>query len=265
MVHARRLVRRWRHRNLRWNIELRLRQHRTAAVGAGAIAAAMVGGKIRNGRTLLRRHGAPEALHSVKQLAALALQAEGERDTGVLLGLEGTAARIYFEGFACLLKGRVVGAFDFTARNRRPPRDRVNALLSFVYAMLAKDATVACLAAGLDPHVGLYHRPRFGRPSLALDLAEEFQPLVGDSVVMTVINNGEVDAGDFAERAGAVALRPAARRKFIATYERRMATELKHPVFGYRATYRRTLEIQARLLAATLLGDIPAYRPLITR
>lgn len=247
------------------SIELRLRQHRAATVGAGAIAAAMVAGKIRNGRTLLRRHGGPDALHAVEQLAGIAAQADVESDTGVLLGLEGTAARIYFEAFARLLKGPVVGAFDFTARNRRPPRDRVNALLSFAYAMLVKDATVACLAAGLDPHVGLYHRPRFGRPSMALDLVEEFRPLVGDSVVMTAINNGEIDAGDFVERAGAVALRPAARRKFIATYERRMTTELRHPVFGYRATYRRTLEIQARLLAATLLGDIPAYRPLTTR
>lgn len=247
------------------SIELRLRQHRAAAVGAGAIAAAMVAGKIRNARTLLRRHGGPETLRPVEQLAGVAAQAESEPDTAALLGLEGTAARIYFESFARLLKGPAAGAFDFTARNRRPPRDRVNALLSFAYAMLVKDATVACLAAGLDPHVGLYHRPRFGRPSLALDLAEEFRPLVGDSVVMTAINNGEVDAGDFVERAGAVALRPAGRRKFIGTYERRMATELKHPVFGYRATYRRTLEIQARLLAATLLGDIPAYRPLTTR
>jgi CRISP-associated protein Cas1 len=247
------------------SIELRLRQHRAAAVGAGAIAGAIVAGKIRNGRTLLRRHGGPQAVRSVEQLAGIAAQAEVELDTGVLLGLEGTAARIYFEGFARLLKGPTAGEFDFTARNRRPPRDRVNALLSFAYAMLVKDATVACIAAGLDPHVGLYHRPRFGRPSLALDLVEEFRPLVGDSVVMTAINNGEVDADDFVERAGAVALRPAGRRKFIVTYERRMTTELKHPVFGYRATYRRTLEIQARLLAATLLGDIPAYRPLTTR
>jgi CRISPR-associated protein Cas1 len=100
---------------------------------------------------------------------------------------------------------------------------------------------------------------------LALDLAEEFRPLVGDSTVLTAINNGEIGADDFVERAGAVSLTSQGRKRFIQTYERRMRTELKHPTFGYRASYRRTLEIQARLLAANLAGDSPQYRPLTTR
>jgi CRISPR-associated protein Cas1 len=248
------------------NVQVRIRQHRASALGAPELAAAFVAGKIRNCRTLIRRHAGPSASSSLGQLAALARQANRERSLESLLGIEGTAARIYFAAFGKLLAERgPAGGFDFAGRNRRPPRDPVNAMLSLVYALLVKDALVAVLAAGLEPYLGLYHRPGFGRPALALDLAEEFRPLVGDSTVLTAINNGEVTGGDFVSRAGAVALTAKGRRKLIRTYERRMSTELRHPLFEYRATYRRTLEIQARLLAAVLVGDIPEYRPLTTR
>lgn len=248
------------------NVELRQRQYRAATTGAGAFATSFVAGKIRNARTLLRRQAKPRPQKSLDQLAALARRAESEQSPSSLLGIEGTAARIYFQHFANLIRrGREMGEFDFTGRNRRPPIDRVNALLSFAYAMLAKDCIVACLAAGLDPYAGLFHKPRFGRPALALDLAEEFRPLVGDSTVLMAINNGEVEPDDFIERAGGIALTASGRRKFIKTYERRMQTELKHPVFGYSASYRRSLEIQARLIAAVLSGDCPEYRPLTTR
>jgi CRISPR-associated protein Cas1 len=248
------------------NVAVRMRQHRAAALGAPELAAAFVAGKIRNSRTLLRRHGGSATARALEQLAALAKAAERERSLESLLGIEGTAARIYFSHFGSLLTGLAGEAsFAFEERNRRPPRDPVNALLSFVYAMLAKDATAALLAVGLDPYVGVYHRPRFGRPAMALDLAEEFRPLVGDSTVMTVINNGEVRPTDFLRRAGAVALTDRGRRNLIAAYERRMATELRHPLFRYPASYRRCLEIQARLLAAVLVGDAPTYRSLTTR
>ena len=248
------------------NVQVRIRQHRASAVGAPELAAAFVSGKIRNSRTLIRRHSGRKAAATVGQLAAIARQAEAERRLDALLGIEGTAARIYFSEFGRLLSRRNhFGDFDFEARNRRPPGDPVNAMLSFVYALLVKDTLVAALAAALEPYLGLYHRPGFGRPALALDLAEEFRPLIGDSVVLTAINNGELDGSDFVSRAGAVALTAAGRRKLIRTYERRMRTELVHPLFKYRATYRRTLEIQARLLAAVLVSDIPTYRPLTTR
>jgi CRISP-associated protein Cas1 len=215
---------------------------------------------------MLRRHGGAASARAVEQLAELAKAADEERRIDSLLGLEGTAARIYFEHFGGLLsRGDELGAFAFDQRNRRPPRDQVNALLSFFYALLVKDTTVAAFAVGLDPYVGFYHRPRFGRAALALDLAEEFRPLIADSTVMMVVNNGELSSKDFRERAGGVALTDGGRRKAIRAYERRMATELRHPTFGYRASYRRTLEIQARLLAAVLVGDIPAYRSLTTR
>lgn len=248
------------------NIELRIRQHRAAAVGAPELASAFVVGKIRNARTLLRRHGGDDANRTVRQLANLATAAAQERNLASLLGIEGTAARLYFARFGALLHpDSAAAAFDFEERNRRPPRDRVNALLSFFYALLVKDTTVAALAAGFDPYLGFYHRPRFGRPALALDLAEEFRPLIADSAVLTAINNGELRGSDFIERAGAVSLTATGRRKSIATYERRMTTKLRHPIFGYTASYRRTLEIQARLLAAVLSGDISSYRPLTTR
>jgi CRISP-associated protein Cas1 len=248
------------------NVAVRMRQHRAAALGSPELAGAFVAGKIRNCRTLLRRHAGNSADRVLLQLADLAKAAEGERSLESLLGIEGTAARLYFSRFGSLLKTLGdSGEFAFEERNRRPPRDPVNALLSFVYALLVKDVTAATLAAGLDPYVGVYHRPGFGRPALALDMAEEFRPLVGDSTVMTAINNGEIVAGDFIKRAGGVSLTDRGRRKTIAAYERRMATELRHPLFRYRASYRRCLEIQARLLAAVLVGDAPAYRPLTTR
>ncbi|HEY5343835.1 MAG TPA: CRISPR-associated endonuclease Cas1 [Solirubrobacteraceae bacterium] len=248
------------------NVAVRIRQHRAAALGSPEFAAAFVAGKPRNARTLLRRHGGEDSSRVLAQLADLAKAAEKERSLDSLLGIEGTAARLYFSRYGSLLRPLDGNRdFAFNERNRRPPRDPVNALLSFVYAMLIKDVTAAALATGLDPYVGVYHRPGFGRPALALDLAEEFRPLVGDSTVMTVINNGEVSATDFVTRAGGVALTDRGRRKVIAAYERRMKTDLRHPLFHYRASYRRCLEIQARLLAAVLVGDVPAYRPLTTR
>lgn len=250
------------------NVELRMRQHRAAMVGAPTIASAFIAGKIRNGRTLLRRHGGDAVKSALAQLTSLSKQAASTNDRAGLLGVEGTAARIYFDCFGGLLRppGKEdLGAFDFTARSRRPPTDRINAVLSFLYSMLTKDTVTALLAAGLDPYVGLLHQPRFGRPALALDLAEEFRALICDSTALMAINNGEVRARDFISRAGAVSLTKRGRKQVIAAYERRMTAELKHPLFGYRASYRRTLEIQARLLAATLLGDVVDYRPLTTR
>ncbi|HLI31567.1 MAG TPA: CRISPR-associated endonuclease Cas1 [Solirubrobacteraceae bacterium] len=246
------------------NVSVRMRQHRAAALGSPHLASAFVSGKIRNCRTLLRRHRGKQAQKVLSQLTKLAKAAEAERSLASLLGIEGTAARLYFSEFGSLLK-RPVGEFVFEERNRRPPRDPVNALLSFFYALLVKDVTAAATAAGLDPYIGVFHRPGFGRPALALDLAEEFRPLLADSTVMMAINNGEITRADFIGRAGAVSLTEKGRRKAIASYERRIASELVHPIFRYKTSYRRALEIQARLLAAALTGDVPAYRPLTTR
>ena len=141
----------------------------------------------------------------------------------------------------------------------------MNALLSFVYALLLKDAVVAVISIGFDPYVGLFHATGYGRPALALDLMEEFRPVVGDSTVLRMINNGEIASGDFVQRLDAAALTDAGRRRVIAAYERRMLETLRHPLFGYNTTCRRALEIQARILAAVLHGELPDYRPLTTR
>ncbi len=180
-----------------------------------------------------------------------------------LLGLEGMAAKTYFQGFFEVLNGR--HDFDINDRNRRPPRDPVNAVLSFVYSLLVKELTVVLQAVGFDPMLGFFHRPRYGRPSLALDVAEEYRPLIGDSVTLMVFNNGEVDHSSFLERMGSVTLTESGRKSVIAAFERRLDQEVTHPIFGYRVSYRRIMEVQARLLARTVTGELPEYVPFCTR
>jgi len=249
------------------NVMLRIRQTTAAARGQLDEARQMVAGKIRNCRVLLRRNGGDEMARVVGQLAGLAQQAEQAADAAELLGLEGVAARLYFGAFPSLItRAADLPGPGFTGlRNRRPPADAVNCLLSFCYGMLTKEVMAACLAVGFDPYVGLFHRPRFGRPALALDLAEEFRPLLADSTVLTLINNREVGAFDFLVRAGAVTLTAQGRRAVIRAWERRMTTQVRHPLFGYTVSYRRAVELQARILAARLIGELPAYEPLVTR
>ena len=131
--------------------------------------------------------------------------------------------------------------------------------------MLTKELTVVAHAIGFDPYIGFFHKPRFGRPALALDLAEEFRPLVADSVVITLINNDEIRASDFVVRSEGVALTDAGKKKVLGAYERRLDVEIIHPVFDYKITYRRVFELQARLLAATLLDEVAEYTPFSTR
>jgi CRISPR-associated protein Cas1 len=155
--------------------------------------------------------------------------------------------------------------FNFESRNRRPPRDPVNALLSFLYAMLVKDLVVTLVGVGFDPYLGFYHQPRYGRPALALDLMEEFRPLVADSVAIGMINNGEIRPIDFIYRAGACALTDSGRKRVLEAYERRLDSFVIHPIFGYAVSYRRVFEVQARLLSRLLQGEIPHYPSFTTR
>lgn len=250
------------------HVELRRRQVARAHSGALDIAGPIVLGKIRNSRTLLRRNAKRDVGGVLDSLKRLSDQAREQTSLGSLLGVEGAAARIYFEALPAMLREdrSLPGEpFHFDGRNRRPPRDPVNCLLSYVYSMLAKDLTVAALTVGFDPYLGFYHRPRFGRPALALDLAEELRPLVGESVVVNLINNGEIRPSHFVVRAGGVALTAEGRKAVLAGYERRLATEVTHPVFGYQITYRRVMEVQARLLGAYLLGEVPEYIAFVTR
>ncbi len=251
----------------RGQVALRRAQYAAADNEAGLrLARTFVETKILNSRTFLRRNHEDARLGVLKELATLAERAAAATSVETLLGLEGNAARIYFENFGALLAApAAVATFDFSVRNRRPPKDPVNALLSFAYSMLAKDMAVAARMVGLDPYSGFLHRPRHGRFSLALDLMEEFRPIVADSVVVTAVNTGVVGGHDFIRRGAGVTLNPEGRRKFLRAWERRMSEQVTHPLFGYRVSYRRILEMQCRLLGRFLLGELAEYPGFKTR
>jgi CRISP-associated protein Cas1 len=237
-----------------------------------ALARKLVAGKIRNQRTMLQRNHLEPSAQSLLTLKQMVDQAERADSLQQLLGIEGNAARVYFGDFAGMIKLERDGGqdasqvrFDFAGRNRRPPRDAVNALLSLGYSLLTKDLTIACYAVGFDPYIGFYHQPRFGRPALALDLMEPFRALIADSAVLTAINTGMVTPRDFVQAGPAVALTPGGRRGFFRAYELKMDTLVTHPIFEYRVSYRRLLEIQARLLARYLEGEIAEYPVFMTR
>jgi len=254
------------------NVFLRRNQFRLAEQEyfARSIARRLVAGKIRNQRTLLQRNHVEPDRQVLTGMKEMAERAEGAGSLGELLGIEGNAARMYFGEFAGMMKvdeeaGTSPLPFEMDGRNRRPPRDPVNAMLSLGYSLLAKDLTVACYAVGFDPYVGFYHQPRFGRPALALDLMEPFRALIVDSAVLTAVNTGMVTARDFVRAGGAVALTPGGRKAFFRAYEMRMDALVTHPLFEYRVSYRRLLEIQSRLLARVVEGEIGEYPVFLTR
>lgn len=254
------------------NVFLRREQFRRAddARFCLRIAQRMVTSKIRNQRTLLQRnHVEPPAL-VLRRLKELAVDAGEALGLPELLGIEGTAAKLFFGEFNGMLKAEepgehVLPRLELEHRTRRPPRDPVNALLSFAYSLLVKDLTIVCHSVGFDPFIGFYHQPRFGRPALALDLMEAFRPLIADSAVITAVNTRMVTPADFIRAGDAVALTPAGRKSLIRAYEQRMDTLVTHPVFGYRVNYRRVLEIQARLLGRVVGGEIDVYPTFETR
>lgn len=275
------------------NVFTRIRQFACAAEPERALPLArlFVYGKIRNQRTLLRRNHIeppPLVLRVLKHAASAALVAPNHAS---LLGIEGAAALGYFRHFGGMIKGpdiqdeipglddppaadataaggppaQALFTFDFKTRNRRPPRDPVNALLSLAYSLLARDCTIAAHAVGFDPYVGFFHQPRFGRPALSLDVMEEFRPLIADSVVLTAINNRMLGPGDFVQAGDAVNLNAAGRKRFLFAYEKRMGDTVTHPIFDYKVSYRRAIELQFRLLARTLTGEVDRYVPFTTR
>jgi CRISP-associated protein Cas1 len=224
----------------------------------------MIRAKVANQRALILRNGSGEAKdRCVSALAAHLKTFDPSESAGVpiapdhLRGWEGQAAAHYFAAFSSMLKTGELPDFDFQLRNRRPPKDPVNALLSFTYALLVKESLVALWSEGLDPWWGLYHRPRHGRPALALDLMEPFRPILADSVVITTINTGMVRPKDFETNANGCAMKPAAKKALLRAWEQRLDQIYTHPEFGYRCSWRTILRIQARLLVRWLRGDIP--------
>jgi CRISPR-associated protein Cas1 len=256
------------------NIFLRRQQFRMADVPEFCLrlARGLTAGKIRNQRVMLQRNHVEPPEGALEQLKNMVEAAERAGSMEELLGVEGNAARIYFENFSGMIKaeegrGEPPGqlTFQFEHRNRRPPRDAVNALLSLAYSVLSKDLTIVCHAVGFDPYLGFYHQPRFGRPALALDLMEPFRPLVADSAVLAAINMRMVTPKDFIRAGESVALKPDGRKSFFRAYEQRMDTLVTHPLFGYRVNYRRVLEVQARLLARVMTGELSVYPVFVTR
>lgn len=267
------------------NVFTRIEQFRQAAdpLRCLALARRMVHGKIRNQRTLLMRGHVEAPAPALARLKQASQDVLAAGDLQTLLGMEGAAAALYFQHFGGMIKVDAdtdelpgledpdkpveapVFTFDFTRRTRRPPTDPVNALLSLAYSLLAKDCTIAALSVGLDPYVGFHHQPRYGRPALALDLMEEFRPLIAESTVLTAINNRMLRGTHFVRAGDAVNLTPAGRKVFFQAYEQRMNALITHPVFDYRVSYRRVLELQTRLLARHLTGEIPEYIPMVTR
>ncbi|MBI3850168.1 MAG: CRISPR-associated endonuclease Cas1 [Verrucomicrobia bacterium] len=228
------------------------------------LAREVIRAKIHNQRVMLMRNGdVPERV--LKLMVNFRDATESAREMTELLGIEGNAAAIYFEQFESMLKQREDWKFDWRGRNRRPPRDPVNALLSLGYSMLAKELTGVCHAVGLDPFLGFMHQPRYGRPALALDLMEEFRPLVADSVAISLVNRGELGPEDFMRGANGTFLSDRGRKAFWEAWFRRCDTEVSHPEFEYKMAYRRMLEVQARQLWRFVRGEAAAYHGFTTR
>ena len=252
------------------HVELRRLQFAAAADASRCLALArrFIAVKIRNCRTLVRRNAIQVREHAIERLRERVEAAGSAPSLESLRGIEDTAALQYYEAYGSMLRPPAEGprwAFDFEGRNRRPPQDPVNALLSLGYAMLVNDVVVTLIAVGFDPYLGFYHQPRHGRPALALDVMEELRPLIVDSVVLAAVNTGAINRADFIRRGVAVSLTPRGRMAFLRAFERRMDELVSHPVFGYRISYRRVLEVQVRLLARHLTGEIPEYPPFATR
>jgi CRISPR-associated protein Cas1 len=232
------------------------------------LARAVTIAKIMNQRTLLMRNHSDLPARVAADLQGCTESAARAVTIDELRGHEGNAAAIYFAHFAGMFKvgvKEVADRFDANGRSRRPPRDPINAVLSFGYSMLANESTVACRLASLDPTIGALHATRPGRPALALDLMEPFRPLIADSVAISAFNRGELTQGHFLDTAAGCALTEHGRKGFFSAYGRRMETEVTHPEFDYRLSYRRMLMLHARLVAAWLTGEIPTLTFLTTR
>lgn len=257
------------------NVLLRQAQHRTAsdAVFALGIARACVAGKIRNGRSVLLR-GARDAkeesdrlalMRGADDLAASLRSLPSMNDLDALRGVEGDAARKYFSCLTHLVRADLRLHFSFDGRSRRPPRDPMNALLSFLYAMWMNDCRSAVEAAGLDAQIGFLHAVRPGRAALALDLLEEFRP-IADRLALTLINRGQVDPEDFSTReGGAVVLETEARKAIVIAFQERKQESLTHSLFTQPIMLGLVPLVQARLLARAVKEEIPSYLPFITR
>lgn len=253
------------------NVLLRREQYRRAddEKASSAIARSIVIGKAGNCRTVImraaREHPDPRLNGAGTALASCLARLREPLPLNVARGIEGEAAQIYFGVFDALIRNDDP-AFSFNGRNRRPPLDAINCLLSFLYAMLAHDVRSALESCGLDPAVGFLHRDRPGRPSLALDLMEEFRPYLADRLACTLVNRGQVKPKGFRRtESGAVVMDEDTRKAIISAWQERKQEIVEHPFLKEKMTVGLLFHCQARLLARYLRGNLDAYPPFVTR
>lgn len=258
------------------NILLRQAQHRLASEATFALefARAVVAGKLKNSRSVLLRAARESAdsqesqtlARAADNLAASLRAARDAPDLDALRGVEGEAARGYFAALNLVVKPRAREHFALDGRTRRPPRDRFNALLSFLYAMLMNDCRSALESVGLDPQLGFLHAVRPGRAALALDLQEEFRSILADRLALTLVNRGQVTADDFDLReGGAVSLNDKGRRKVVTAWQERKQEEVSHPLTDSRMPLALLPYVQARFMARTVRGDMDSYLPYLAK
>jgi CRISPR-associated protein Cas1 len=254
------------------NVLLRREQYRRAddLARSADLARAFVLGKLNNCRTVLQRHlrdhphaeGNAKVEVLVPRLLQQMIRLQGAMPLDEVRGVEGDAAHAYFGVFNTLLNSKT--GFEFHERNRRPPLDPVNALLSFLYTLLAHDCRSACESVGLDPQVGFLHRDRPGRPGLALDLMEEMRPFLVDRLVLSLINRQQISLRDFITgETGAVLLKDEPRKQILKAWQERKQDEITHPFLGEKMPVGLVPHVQALLLARHLRGDLEAYPPFL--
>ena len=257
------------------NVLLRKEQYRRSddASASAQIARSVLIGKLANCRTVLQRalrdHGekmeqAPMQ-RAIQFIGAALKRLPNENDLNTIRGIEGDTARIYFDVFDHLIVSQKE-AFSFKGRNRRPPLDNVNCLLSFLYSILAHDVRSALESVGLDPQVGFLHRDRPGRPGLALDMMEEFRPFFADRLALSLINLAQVNKKGFNQmETGAVLMNDETRKTLLVAYQQRKQDEILHPFLNEKVTVGLLFHVQALLMARFLRGDLDAYPPFIWR
>lgn len=258
------------------NILLRQAQYQSASdpVKSLNIAGACIAGKLRNARQILLRGARESTMDGEQKILVQVAESIGNairripqvKDLDILRGIEGSAARDYFQVLNYVIKPEFREVFNFAERSRRPPKDRFNALISFLYALQMNDCRSALEGVGLDPQLGYLHTVRPGRAALALDLMEEFRAVMADRLAITLINRKQINANDFEERTpGAVYLNENGRKIVAVAYQNRKQEELIHPLLNQKVPIGLLPHLQARFLARTLRGDIEQYIPFLSK
>lgn len=258
------------------NILLRQAQHRVASDGAFALdmARSVIAGKVRNARQVLMRAAreaddaddAKRLDDAAESLARSVRNLPQTADLDALRGVEGDAAKTYFSALPYVVKKSARPAFTMDGRSRRPPRDRFNALLSFLYAMVMNDCRSALESVGLDPQLGFLHAVRPGRAALALDLMEEFRAILADRLALTLVNRGQISESGFQQReGGAVMLEGDARKTVVVAYQERKQEEINHPLLETRVPIGLLPQLQARFMARVIRGEMEGYLPFLAK